>query len=402
MDARQTLNRAAAAFLSVTLCSCSTLPRSGPTHESILSQASVTSSVPARRQGVDYALVNLTKDVVPLFEETVLTSFAKGFGSRKSYAPNLMLGVGDTVQVSIFEAQSGGLFIPDDAGSRPGNYVNLPNQTVDAGGMIRVPYAGAVKVAGRRASEVEVDIEKKLANRAIEPQVVVTTVTSRANMVSILGDVNEPAQLDLNPAGERVLDLVARAGGIAAPGYETYVSIERGNKRATVLFQSLVDDPKENIYIRPGDTVYVNRERRTYLAFGASGVNGRIDFEDSNLTLGEALAKAGGLLDDRADPSQVFLYREVDRDVLANAGVDVSKIAGDQVPTVFHANMRDPAIFFAAQKFRMQDKDVIYVSNAGTVELAKFLSLVNGVSDTTANVPANAVTTRKSVNKLTN
>ena len=402
MDARQTLNRAAVAFLTVTLGSCSALPRSGPTHDSILHQASATSSVPAKRQGVDYALVSLTKNVVPLFDEIVLTSFAKGFGSRKSYAPDLELGVGDTIQISIFEAQSGGLFVPDDAGSRPGNYVNLPNQTVDAGGMIRVPYAGAIRVAGRRAAEVEVDIEKKLANRAIEPQVVVTTVTSRSNMVSILGDVKEPAQLDLNPAGERVLDLVARAGGIAAPGYETYVSIERGNRKATVLFQALVDDPKENIFVRPGDTLYVNRERRTYLAFGASGLNGRIDFEDSNLTLGEALAKAGGLLDNRADPAQVFLYREVDRDMLTKAGVDVSKIAGDTVPTVFHANMRDPTIFFAAQKFRMQDKDVIYVSNAGAAELGKFLSLINGVSSTTAAVPANAVTTSKAITKLTN
>lgn len=402
MDARKTLNRAAVALLTVTLGSCSTLPRSGPSHESILSQASVKSATPTKRQGEDYALVSLTKDVVPLFDEVVLTSFAKGFGTRKSYAPDLVLGVGDTIQVSIFEAQSGGLFIPDDAGSRPGNYVNLPNQTVDARGTIRIPYAGAIKVAGRRAAAVEEDIEKKLANRAIEPQVVVTTVTSRSNMVSILGDVNEPAQLELNPSGERVLDIVARAGGINAPGYETYVSIERGNKKATVLFQSLVDDPRENIHVRPGDTIYVNRERRTYLAFGASGLNGRIDFEDSNLTLGEALGKAGGLLDNRADPAQVFLYREVDRDVLARAGVNVSKFAGERVPTVFHANMRDPTIFFAAQKFRMQDKDVIYVSNAGATELAKFLSLINGVSETTANVPSNMVTTKKSVRQLTN
>jgi polysaccharide export outer membrane protein len=64
--------------------------------------------------------------------------------------------------------------------------------------------------------------------------------------------------------------------------------------------------------------------------------------------------------------------------------------------------MRDPTIFFAAQKFRMQDKDVIYVSNAGAVELAKFLSLIEGVSDTSANVPANALRTRNSVRQLTN
>jgi polysaccharide export outer membrane protein len=88
--------------------------------------------------------------------------------------------------------------------------------------------------------------------------------------------------------------------------------------------------------------------------------------------------------------------------VLARAGVDVSKFHGEMVPTVFHANMRDPTIFFAAQKFRMRDKDVIYVSNADTIELVKFLNIVNGVSDTAANVPANAVDTRKSVRQLTN
>jgi polysaccharide export outer membrane protein len=386
----------------VVLSSCTTLPRSGPTHQAIDSQAIEKVVSADRKSGIDYVLVDITRNVVSHFDYSIISSLESGFGVGRSNAPEVQLGVGDVVEISIFEAQAGGLFIPDDAGSRPGNYITLPKQTVDREGIITVPYAGSIQAAGRPVSEVQADIEKRLANRAIEPQVVITTTLSRSQMVSILGDVNSPAQLDLNPAGERVLEVISRAGGINAPGYETYVTIERRGRKATVLFRTLIDKPSENIFVRPGDVVYVNRERRTYLAFGASGLNGRIDFEDSNLTLGEAVAKAGGLLDDRADPSQVFLYREVDRKTLRETGVNVSRFSSDLIPTIFRANLRDPSIFFAVQQFKMKDKDIIYVSNSNATEISKFLSFVNGVSNTTANVPANALTTRNSIRRLTN
>jgi polysaccharide export outer membrane protein len=382
------------------LASCAATPRSGPDHKAIETQATVKVLAAKKKVGIDYALIDVTKPIAATFDYSLVTSLKKGFGGGKGPAPDIMLGVGDVVSVSIFEAQAGGLFIPEDAGSRPGNYITLPKQTVDRTGMISVPYAGGVKASGRPVGEVQADIERRLANRAIEPQVVITTEVSRSNVVSILGDVNSPAQLDLSPAGERVLDIIARAGGINAPGYETYVTIERHGRKATVLFRTLVDYPDENIFVRPGDTVFVNRERRTYLAFGATGLTGRFDFADSNLTLGEALGQAGGLIDDRAEPAEVFLYREVDRKTLTKLGVDVSHFSGEMVPTVFRANLRDPAMFFATQEFKMQDKDIIYISNAASVELSKVLEVINGVSNTTANVPRNALTTKRSIKNL--
>ena len=168
------------------------------------------------------------------------------------------------------------------------------------------------------------------------------------------------------------------------------MTLERRGRQATVLFDTLVEIPKENIYVSPGDTVYVNRERRTYLAFGASGLNGRFDFEESDLSLGEALGKAGGLLDNRADPAQVMLYRTVDRRTLEKAGVDVSKFTSNEVPVIFRANLRDPGAFFAVQKFGMRDKDIIYVSNSDSVELIKFLELINAISSTYSGVVGDA------------
>jgi polysaccharide export outer membrane protein len=197
-----------------------------------------------------------------------------------------------------------------------------------------------------------------------------------------------------------VLDVVSEAGGLSSPGIETYITLQRRGKSATVLYDHLVATPSENIYVAPGDTILVDRERRTYLAFGASGLNGRFDFEESKLTLGEALGKAGGLLDSRANPAQVMLYRTVKKDFLGKLGVDTSRFSGDMVPVIFRANMRDPSALFAVQKFPMQDKDTIYVSNSDSVETLKFLNILNSVTSTVAGVPSDAVGTRDAVREL--
>nr|WP_244475352.1 polysaccharide biosynthesis/export family protein [Rhizobium sp. Leaf311] len=352
--------------------------------------------------GIDYALVDINKSVLSYVADDTQTSLAQGFGGGRGGAPSLPLGAGDVVQVAIFESQSGGLFIPSDAGSRPGNFVSLPQQTIDHSGNVSVPYAGRIRAVGRSVEAVQQEIEDRLASRAIEPQVVITKISSRSAQAAVLGDVRQPAKIELTEAGERILDVISEAGGLSAPGIETRVTLQRGGRSATVQYDHLVATPSENIYVAPGDTILVDRERRTYSAFGASGLNGRFDFEESKLSFGEALAKAGGVLDSRADPAQVFLYRVVPKDTLAKMGVNVSRFKSETVPVVFRANMRDPSTLFAIQKFPMQDKDIIYITNADSVELLKFLNIVNSVSSTAAGVPSDAVSIRDSVESLTN
>lgn len=385
-----------ASVVAAMLASCTALPSSGPADKDIVGKAAAVVKQDDASASFDYVLVEIKKPILPYFDKTFVTSFAKGF-SGGSGIPSSNLGIGDVVQVTVFEAQAGGLFIPQDAGSRPGNYITLPAQTIDRKGYITVPYAGDIKVAGRPIAEVQSDIQKRLASRAIEPQVIVNTTTTRSGNISVLGDVNNPAQLTLSPAGERVLDVISRAGGLSASGVESYVTIERRGRKETALFKTIIDNPSENIYVQPGDTVYVQRERRTYAVFGAANANGRVNFEESNLSLGEALGQVGGLLDSRADPGQVFLYRHVDRKTMQQLGLDVSRFSGESIPVVFRANLRDPDMFFALQKFRMQDKDILYISNSASTEISKFLNLVNGISDTTSNVPGNALSVRNTV-----
>jgi polysaccharide export outer membrane protein len=295
------------------------------------------------------------------------------------------------VGVTVFEAAAGGLFIPIEAGVRPGNFITLPNQSVDSRGNISVPYAGAIRAQDRTPAEVQQSIVEALRNRAIEPQAVVALVEQRTSLISVLGEVNAPARFPASAAGERILDAITRAGGPKGQGFDTWVSLERGGRRATIPFGALIYEPANNVFVRPQDTIYVFREPQTLVAFGATGQQGQFNFDAWRISLAEAVGKAGGLNDTLADPASVFLYRGETREVARELKADVSKFPGPIIPVVYAVDFRDPSGYFLATKFQMRNKDVLYISNARAVEVAKALQYFRLVV-ATANDPIVAAT----------
>ena len=77
--------------------------------------------------GPPYGLVRLSPDVVKVLDEYGPRSLSALFGDHRP-PPEVKLGIGDVVSITVFEAAAGGLFIPAEASVRPGNYVTLPNQ----------------------------------------------------------------------------------------------------------------------------------------------------------------------------------------------------------------------------------------------------------------------------------
>jgi polysaccharide export outer membrane protein len=391
------------------LTACTQLPVNGPNYRDITGSAATSLVSERHAVAFDYALVDINKNVLEHAVDVGPGSFFRTFGtgSRLGPAPAIRIGVGDVVQVTIFESAAGGLFIPAEAGVRPGNFVTLPPQHVDQAGTISVPYAGAIVAAGRTVAEIQLEIERKLANRAIEPQVVVTLTEQNATEVAVVGDVIAGAnKFRIRFNGERVLDMISRAGGIRFPGYESFVTLQRGKRRATVYFPTLINDPNENIFVAPGDAIYVYREQQKFVALGALGTNlqtqgvtGQFPFEQERLTLNEAVAKAGGLLDSRANPGQVFLYRLEYRDALEKMGVDLVKFPPEEklIPTVYRTNFRDPSSFFSAQGFYVRHKDIIYVSNADSVEVIKFLDYLRVITSTVSGVASDVVITKDAI-----
>ena len=377
-------------------CTNPMMPVAGPESWDVRGHVQDADSLP-------YALVKLTPPVID-----VLATHAPGlsqiFTDRRP-PEQIKFGIGDVVSVTIFEAAAGGLFIPSEAGVRPGNFVQLPNQSVDNAGNISVPYAGAVRALNRTPPEVQHSIVDALKNRAIEPQVVVAIVTQNTSLISVLGEVNTPARFPVTAAGEKILDEITRAGGPKGQGFDTWVMLERHGKRATIPFGALVYEPTNNIFTRPNDTIYVYREPQTFVAFGASGAQGQFNFDAWRISLAEAQAKAGGLNDTLADPASVFIYRGETREVAERLGIDISKFEGPVIPVVYNVNYRDPAGYFLATKFQMRNKDVVFASNASAVEQAKVMNYIRVVT-ATVNDPivaaTNAVVLREAIKATLN
>jgi polysaccharide export outer membrane protein len=360
--------------LCIASANCSYLPTSGPAGRDVIAEQ------PVDEGSLPYSLVKVTPEIVTVLS-TNTARLTSSFVDRA--APReIRFGVGDVVSVTIFEAAAGGLFIPVEAGVRPGNFIALPNQSVDSKGNISVPYAGLVQAKGRTPAEVQQAIADALKNRAIEPQAVVALIDQRTSLISVLGEVNNPVRYPANAAGEHLLDAITRAGGPKGQGFDTWVMLERNGKQATVPFGMLVYEPSNNIYVHPYDTIYVYREPQTFVAFGASGQQGQFNFEAWRISVAEAVAKAGGLNDTLADPAAVFLYRGETREVAARLGIDVTRFTTPIIPVVYNLNLRDPSMYFMATKMMVRNKDVIYTSNAPAVESAKLLNYIRLITAT--------------------
>jgi polysaccharide export outer membrane protein len=377
-----------AVALSGPLPACALLPGTGPTSDAVNANATAgirsTASLP-------YALIDVSADTIGPLSQPNLITFKGAFADKRP-KPIQVVGVGDVLNISIFEAQPGGLFTPGQAaGARPGNFVDVPPQAVDQRGSIHVPYAGAIPALGQTIPDIQDTIVARLGNRAIEPQVVVSLNQQHSNVVSVLGNVNAPGALGLNSSGERLLQVIARAGGPKFEAIESYVTLQRDGRRAKVLLSRIVHEPSENIYVRAGDVVFITHEAPTFTALGALnqnvfGFNSEIPFDVETLTLAQALGKAGGLNDQQSDPSEVYVYRYEDRSFLNKLGIETTRFVFDKIPTIYRVNLRDPSGMLLAAGFQMRKKDVMFVANARVVDYYKLLTLINNTTATVRNV----------------
>ena len=360
------------------LSGCASLPTSGPSAGDVVQQAAVDT---VQR----YELVDLDSSVVNLINHGGADSLAAHFGDRRMTAEPV-IGVGDFVSVAIWEASAGGLFsapLIGDKLSAGSNSAMIPEQVVGRDGAITVPYAGRVHVAGRTTRAVQADIEHALQGKAIQPQVLVNVTRSISNTVTVGGEVAAGARIPLSVKGDRLLDVIAAAGGVRAPVNETFVELSRGSTTSRVPLSRVIADPREDIYMRPNDVLTLVRDPQTFIAYGATGRNAEIPFEADGISLAQALAKAGGLDDNRSDPQGVFIFRYERASVARALRPDSPlNVQGRATPIVYRLNLRDPNSLFVEQNFRVANRDLIFVSNAPFTEVEKVMAVVNGTLST--------------------
>lgn len=355
------------AILSIALAGCNALPSEGPRSKQI-EQAYL------EKNTAGFVLVNVNRGVASYLSRHSVESFGDRFGKGKPVRAE-EIGPGDVLTVTVWESNPNGVFASTNTADRG----TIPDVEVSARGTISLPYAGTIKAAGRTPQSLAAAITKALADKAVEPQVHVARKEKVASVVTVSGGVGKAGLYPLSLRGDTLLDVIAGAGGSSSAAYETVVNITRRGEIASSYLDHIQETPADNIYMRPGDLISIEKMPRTYSAFGAVERKGNIPFGASSVNLLEAVSKASGLSDVRADASGVFLFRYEPRQVAERFATEPVRASGNSVPVIYRLNLRDPSQYFFAQAIAMRDRDVIYVADASTVALQKFLTLLGSV-----------------------
>jgi len=295
-----------------------------------------------------------------------------------------VIGAGDVLDIAIWEAPPAALF--GVAGGDPrltsststARGTTLPEQMVNSDGRITIPFAGSVPAAGRTPQQIERDIMARLAGKAHQPQVIIRLVRNATSNVTVVGEIANSTRVPLTAKGERLLDILAAAGGVKQPVGKMTIQITRGDRVASLPLEAVIKDPHQNIRLQPDDVVTALFQPYSFTALGATGRNEELPFEGTGITLAQALGRVAGLQDLRADVRGVFIFRLEDPAALGLApGAEVRTTPDGKVPVIYRIDMKNPAAFFIAQGFPIRNKDVLYVSNAPLADVQKFVNVLS-------------------------
>ncbi|MBO1026976.1 polysaccharide export protein [Ochrobactrum sp. SD129] len=358
------------------LSGCGSVPTDGPLKSDVIADATKdikSNSFVYDVVDVDLNIANFVASYKPVALEKMF-----GFGGPASTP---VIGVGDGLGINIFEAGPDGLF-----SSAEQKQVVL-NVVVQPDGYASIPYVGPFKFAGKTLETARRGIKAALEGKAVEPDVIITLAGNSSRTVSINGSVANASVVSLGLQGEQLTEVIAKAGGPTKAPYDSYVALTRGKSTSKVLFQTLIDNPRENIYVKPGDQIFVAYEPQSFTALGSVGKVGQSQFNAANLTLIEAAALAGGSDGNLADPQGYFVFRyeeeRIARMVLGENRFNHSIKRGmypnrdGKYPIVYRIDMTKPQSYLLGQTFPINNKDVVYLSRHPATDLLKFLRLVS-------------------------
>jgi len=356
------------------LAGCASIPSSGPSAKRIQSQETV--------DGVsNYMLVELDQGVSGILSNYVPQAFAERFSVKQTRNIRRVVGVGDVLNITIYEAGEGGLFSSPTSRS-----ANFPAVQVSQEGQISLPYTGVINVDGDTPLRIQNKIVARLKGQAIEPQALVVVADNQSNAVVVGGDVRNPGRYPIGLGEATLLDAITLAGGATAPTRETFVTFIRGETQGRQLLHTIIDANGENIKVNAGDRIILRHEPAAFIVLGAVNRPGNFPMLSTQTNLLEAIASANGFSDDRANRRGLFIFRFEPRTVASQLGTIPPDLNGEYVPVVYRLKLYDPVSYFAARNFIVRDKDAVFAANSVVVDARKILGLFSSVLSPTAQV----------------
>ncbi len=389
---RAALKAIVVAALPLAVAACNVFPNNGPLAGNIVSASDNKGKTYRAKQQYPFDVVDMDTNVASIVSEYRSPSFNSTFGLGKG-GGNPTIGVGDVLQITIFEAGPDGLFSTQDKKATAVTVVVQPD------GRAQVPYIGSVQFAGTSLDAARNRIVESLKTRAVEPDVLVNLAENGSRTVTVNGDVGRPSVVPLGVSPERLTEVIAKAGGPQKAPYDTLITLTRGGRSGRALFQTLLDRPSENVFARPDDQLFLTYEPQTFTTLGSVGKSARIPLEAASVSVVEAVALAGGANPLLANPQGVFIFRYEYSDVLRSVlgeqrfqelyAKGMKSNAHDMYPVVYRIDMLRADAYLIGQNFPIRNKDVVYLARHPAADFLRFLAVVSGTAAQAASVGRN-------------
>lgn len=270
------------------------------------------------------------------------------------------VGRGDVLMITVWNHPE--LTIP--AGSmrnaeEAGNWVHND-------GTIFYPYIGRVHVAGKSLTEIQEMLTDRLGVYIESPQVEVNVAAFRSKRVYVTGEVNQPGTVPITNIPATLLDAINTSGGITEFADWSNVVLTRNGEEARYSFKDLYQsgDITQNVLLQHGDIVHVERnDVNKVFVLGEVRDAQSVPMNRVRMSLAEGLTEAGGIDEQRADASGVFVFREAPE-------------GSEHIVDVYQLNVKQATSYILADQFELQPRDIVFVTAAPVARWNRVISLI--------------------------
>jgi polysaccharide export outer membrane protein len=301
-----------------------------------------------RVQPITLALLN----EMDAARKTEVRQVAEEFSAKPQ---GYVIGKGDVLQIIVWDHPE--LTIP--AGSF--RDAETSGQQVGDDGYLFYPYVGMVKAAGMNVAALRDVLTDRLSAYIQNPQLDVRVAGFRSKRVYVVGEVSSPGVLPLNDVPLTIADAISLSGGLTDNAYKSGVNVSRDGKVHEIDLKALYDyaDSTQNLMLQHGDIVNVlDRSQQKVFLMGEVRKPSSVEIINGYLTLAAALGEVGGVNQNSANPSAIYVIRGSNKDK----------------PEIFNLDAQYATGMLLAERFEIHAQDVIFVDTAGISQWNRVIS----------------------------
>lgn len=315
------------------------------------------------------AVYPITLNLIERMREPTLSAQPNLNLNRQKEAYQYRFGNGDVLNIMVWAHSD--LNSPIQQNNPQSNQVSR-GAWVDERGYISYPLIGEIYAKGKTINELQNTLTTRLRRYLKNPQVVINVTEFRSQRVSVAGAVTQAGQLPITNIPMTILDAVNQAGGVAANADTQNVKWTHNGVDRTVSLQNMLQygDMSQNHMLSHGDIVYVpNNSNSKVYVMGEVGRQASLPIGNHGLNLTQALGEVGGMSQNYADATGVFVVRRAPNDL-------------EKPIHVYQLNVRDATAYALGSEFKLRPEDVIYVTAAPVARWNRVVSLItNSISN---------------------